>query len=290
MILHDCVEWKRGGAEKNRRRNHIKWRTALPTPPGTTFLHRLADIADAQTMPRYRIELALETKFKEGYAFDPVTEADREAEIAIRAEISAEYPDHAILGEELGQTGGGSCCWVLDPVDGTLPFICGLPVWGTLIGFTVNGRAEMGMMSQPFTGERFWADSDGAWCERAGKRDRLATRDVGTLSQAILHTTSPEHYHGDIKQGFDRLAASVRMTRYGGECYAIAMLAAGRIDLAVEPSLQPYDIVALIPIVEKAGGVVTRLDGERAEEGGPVLVSATPALHFEALRLLNGGT
>ncbi|MFM0287174.1 histidinol-phosphatase [Paraburkholderia megapolitana] len=262
---------------------------ALPALPDISFLHHLADIADAQTLPRYRTGLAVDTKFKEGYTFDPVTEADREAEIAIRAEISARYPDHAILGEELGKTGSGPCCWVLDPVDGTRPFICGIPVWGTLIGFTVNGRAEMGMMSQPFTGERFWADSDGAWCERAGRRERLATRNVGRLSQAILHTTSPEHYRGDIRQGFDRLAASVRMTRYGGECYAIAMLAAGRIDLAVEPSLQPYDIVGLIPIVEKAGGVVTRLDGERAEEGGPVLVSATADLHAEALQLLNGG-
>ena len=255
--------------------------------PDTTFLHRLADIADAQTMPRYRTELAIDTKFKEGYTFDPVTEADREAEIALRAAIEAEFPDHAILGEEFGLSGGGPYRWVLDPVDGTRPFICGLPVWGTLIGLSVNGRAEIGMMSQPFTGERFWADAEGAWYERAGKRQRLATRNVGPLSQAILHTTSPEHYHGNIKQGFDRLVSAVRMIRYGGECYAMAMLAAGRIDLVVEPSLQPYDIVALIPIIEKAGGVVTRLDGERAEEGGPVLVSATPALHFEALHLLN---
>ncbi|SFI50828.1 histidinol-phosphatase [Nitrosomonas sp. Nm34] len=256
--------------------------------PNADFLHRLADIADAETMPRYRTELAVDTKFNEGDTFDPVTEADREAEISIRAAIEAEYPDHAILGEELGQTGNGSFRWVLDPVDGTRPFICGLPVWGTLIGLTVDGRAEMGMMSQPFIGERFWADVEGAWYERAGKRQRLFTRNVGALSEAILHTTSPEDYHGDLKQGFDRLAASVRMTRYGGECYALAMLAAGRIDLAVEPSLQPYDIVALIPIIEKAGGVVTRLDGKRAEEGGSVLVSATPTLHFEALRLLNG--
>ena len=240
-------------------------------------------------MPRFRTDLAVVSKTGESY-FDPVTEADREAEIAIRTVIVAEYPDHAILGEELGQTGSGRYRWVLDPVDGTRPFICGLPVWGTLIGLTVDGRAEQGMMSQPFTGERFWATADGAWCERAGKRERLSTRDVGALSRAILHTTSPEHYHGELKQGFDRLAASVRMTRYGGECYAMAMLAAGRIDLAVEPSLQPYDIVALIPIIERAGGVVTRIDwrtgrggrpGHRVGDGGP---------HADALRLLNNGS
>jgi histidinol phosphatase-like enzyme (inositol monophosphatase family) len=272
-----------------RAPNMHKWSLIMSKKlPNTDFLHRLADIADAETMPRYRTELAVDTKFNEGDTFDPVTEADREAEISIRAAIEAEYPDHAILGEELGQTGNGSFRWVLDPIDGTRPFICGFPVWGTLIGLTVDGRAEMGMMSQPFIGERFWADVEGAWYERAGKRQRLFTRNVGALSEAILHTTSPEDYHGDLKQGFDRLATSVRMTRYGGECYALAMLAAGRIDLAVEPLLQPYDIVALIPIIEKAGGVVSRLDGERAEEGGSVLVSATPTLHYEALRLLNG--
>ena len=258
----------------------------MPKLPGADFLHRLADVADRETLPRFRTALAVASKTGESY-FDPVTEADREAEIAIRAAIEAEYPDHAILGEELGESGSGRYCWVLDPVDGTRPFICGLPVWGTLIGLTVDGRAEMGMMSQPFTGERFWADADGAWYERAGKRERLATRDVGSMSQAILHTTSPEHYHGELKQGFDRLKASVRMTRYGGECYAVAMLAAGRIDLSVEPSLQPYDIVALIPIIERAGGVVTRFDGGRAEEGGAVLASANARLHDKALRLLN---
>ncbi|MBB3952897.1 histidinol phosphatase-like enzyme (inositol monophosphatase family) [Aureimonas jatrophae] len=246
----------------------------------------MADIADAETLPRYRTDLIVDTKPKEGYTFDPVTEADREAEIAIRAAIGDRFPDHAILGEEMGLTGSGRYRWVLDPVDGTRPFICGLPVWGTLIGLTIDGRAELGMMSQPFTRERFWADHDGAWTQRDGVRQRLATRDVGSLDRAILHTTSPDHFGDELATGFKRLSAAVRMTRYGGECYAMAMIAAGRIDLAFEPSLQPYDIVALIPIIERAGGVVTRLDGARAEEGGPVLVAATPALHSAALREL----
>jgi histidinol phosphatase-like enzyme (inositol monophosphatase family) len=261
----------------------------VPSLPDAAFLHHLADIADAETLPRYRTPLAVETKVKPGYSFDPVTEADRQAEIALRHAITAAYPDHAILGEELGETGSGPCRWVLDPVDGTRPFLCGIPVWGTLIGLTVDGRATIGMMSQPFIGERFWADGEAAWCGRSGDRQRLRTRDVGALSGAILHSTSPEHFHGPLAEGFARLGRAVRMTRYGGECYAFAMLAAGHIDLAVEPSLQPYDIVALIPIIERAGGVVTRLDGARAEDGGPVLAAATPALHAAALRLLNGG-
>ena len=142
--------------------------------PDPDFLHRLADTADAETLPRYRQPLDIETKERPGWTFDPVTEADRSAEVALRAAISAIHPDHAILGEEYGETGSGSCRWVLDPVDGTRPFICGIPVWSTLIGFTVEGRARMGMMSQPFTGERFWATPDGAWGERAGKRFVLA--------------------------------------------------------------------------------------------------------------------
>ena len=257
------------------------------TFPDTAFLHRLADLADAETMPRYRTDIAVDTKPKEGYTFDPVTEADREAEAAIRAEISARFPDHAILGEELGPTGSGRFQWVLDPVDGTRSFICGLPVWGTLIGLTIDGRAELEMMSQPFTRERFWADRDGAWTQRDGVRRRLTTRDVGSLERAILHTTSLEHFGEDLANGFERLKAAVRMTRYGGECYAMAMIAAGHIDLAIEPS---YDIVALIPIIERAGGVVTRLDGGRAEEGGAVLVAATAALHAQALRVLVSST
>lgn len=257
--------------------------------PDAAFLHHLADIADAETMPRYRTEQVIDTKVTEGYTFDPVTEADRQAEIALRAAIAQAYPNHAILGEELGQTGTGPYRWVLDPVDGTRPFICGLPVWGTLIGLEHLGRAVLGIMSQPFTGERFWADCEGAFTERRGHRQRLSTRNVGSLSQAVLHTTSPEHYPGALEEKFERLSDAVRMTRYGGECYAMAMLAAGRIDLAFEPSLQPYDIVALIPIIEKAGGVITTLEGGRAEKGGAVLASATIELHEQALAVLNGG-
>src|SRR3954453_15920896 len=174
-----------------------EWRHLMPKLPSADFLHRLADIADRETLPRFRTDLAADSKTGEAY-FDPVTEADREAEIAIRAVIEPEYPAHAILGEELGLTGTPSSRWVLDPVDGTRPFICGLPVWGTLIGLTVDGRAELGMMSQPFTSERFWATAAGTWCERAGQRKPLSTRDVGTLSLAILHTTGPEHYHGEL--------------------------------------------------------------------------------------------
>ncbi|MGA0539680.1 inositol monophosphatase family protein [Neotabrizicola sp. VNH66] len=254
--------------------------------PGADFMHRLADAAELETMSRYRKPIKVDSKDKPGWRFDPVTAADREAERAMRALIAAEYPHHAILGEEFGASGEGPMCWVLDPVDGTRPFLCGIPVWGTIFGMTVEGRSEMGMLAQPFTGERFWATPEGAWGSRGGQQYPLRVREVDTLADAILHTTSPEPFTGDLAASFGRLTEAVRMTRYGGECYAFAMLAAGHIDLCVEIGLQPYDIVPIIPIVERAGGIVTRFDGSRAEGGGNVLVSATPRLHEAALRIL----
>ena len=260
--------------------------------PSTDFLLELARAAATQTLPHFRNRVAVESKFKEGVRFDPVTEADRAAERAMRALITGRYPTHAILGEELGEvmgSGEGSALqWVLDPIDGTKPFICGIPVWGTLVGLKVEGRARMGLMSQPFTGENFWSDGSKAWSQGPVQGlTQLQVRDVGDLANATLHTTSPESFKGPLKNAFARLNDATRFTRYGGECYAYAMLAAGNIDLCVEIGLQPYDIVPMIPIIEAAGGVVTCFDGSRAEGGGNVLASATPRLHEAALRLLN---
>lgn len=257
--------------------------------PNISFFHELADLADAETLPRYRTVLDIDTKFKPGYSFDPVTEADREAERIIRAAIGVAFPSHAILGEEFGESGEGPIKWVLDPVDGTRPFICGLPVWGTLIGLMQDNRAVMGMMSQPFTGERFWADESGAWLERGGEKQAMYTRSDATLADAIMHTTTPETWKGAAGDQFATLTSQVRMTRYGGECYAMAMLAAGRIDICVEPSLQPYDIVALIPIIEQAGGVITTVDGGRAEAGGMIVASANATLHEAVLKVMAKG-
>lgn len=258
--------------------------------PGVAFFHSLADAADRQTLPRFRSqgEINVGTKPKEGFRFDPVTDADREAERAIRELITARYPEHAVMGEEFGTTGSGPIQWILDPVDGTRPFLCGIPVWATLIGLLHNGRATMGMMSQPFTNERFWADGESAWRRGSQGEHRLATRKDIPLAQAILHTTSPEPIGRHPQVHFGELSERVLMTRCGGECYAMAMLAAGQIDICVEYSLQPYDIAALIPIVEQAGGVVTTLAGNRAEAGGHVLACGCPRLHDEVLGVLNG--
>ena len=143
-------------------------------------------------------------------------------------------------------------------------------------------------MSQPFTGERYLADGEASWLERGGERSRLAVRGTRSIEAATLFTTSPRLFSGDLLERFEALEARARLTRFGTDCYAYAMLAAGHVDLVVESGLKPYDIVALIPIIEQAGGIITTLSGERAEQGGDILAAATPELHAAALEVFKG--
>jgi len=249
------------------------------------FMRRLAAAAAAETLPRFRAQGAVSNK--EATGFDPVTEADREAERALREIINREFPDHGILGEEHGTENAGSRhVWVIDPIDGTRAFISGLPVWGTLVGLTVDGDAVAGMMSQPFTGELFYADGNGSYYEGPGGPKALATRTTAELADATLFTTTPSLFKGRMRELYDRLEGAVRLPRYGTDCYAFAMVAAGHADIAVDAGLQAYDIVALIPLIEQAGGVVTTWTGGAAENGGDILASANPVLHEKALRLV----
>lgn len=259
------------------------------TRPDTPFLHKLAEVAEKRTLESYleSHHIDISTKPKEGFRFDPVTNVDRETELLLREVITQYYPEHAILGEEFGQRGQHRFQWVIDPIDGTRPFLCGLPVWGCLIGLLEQGRATMGIMIQPYTGDRFWADGEHAWFSGRFGEKKIQTRQKVEIHQAILHTTSPESVDLYPNNHFAELHNQTLMTRYGGECYAMAMLAAGHIDICVEYSLQPYDIVALIPIIEQAGGVVTTLDGGRAENGGAVVASANAKLHENVLNILN---
>ena len=251
------------------------------------FLRELAAAAAAQTLPRFRQPAEVANKYTVG--FDPVTEADREAERAIRALIERRFPGHGIVGEEFGAANAeAEHVWVIDPIDGTRAFISGLPLWGTLVGLKRAGRAVAGMMSQPFTGEIFMADAQGAFYEGPGGPRRLATRATARLADATLCTTTPALFSGAARAAYDRLESQVRLARYGTDCYAYCMLAAGNVDLVVETGLQPYDITALIPIIERAGGIVTRLDGGAAELAGDIVAAANPALHKAALEVLNG--
>lgn len=251
-----------------------------------SFLLQLAEAAAAQTLPRFRTSYDIDNKYVTG--FDPVTEADRESERAIRALINEKFPGHGILGEEFGSENlDHSHVWVIDPIDGTRAFISGLPTWGTLVGLNINGNAEAGMMSQPFTGELYYSDGEASYYEGPGGARKLSTR-KRALADATLFTTTPAMFKGDNRARYDRLESSVRLARYGTDCYAFALVAAGHVDLVIESGLQPYDIVALIPIIEKAGGVVTAFDGGPAEKGGDVLASGSAEIHAAALDILNG--
>jgi len=255
--------------------------------PSPDFLRRIAAAAAAETLPRFRQNGAVVNKASG--SFDPVTEADRAAEEAIRRLIREHFPDHGIIGEEFGaEKGDSSHLWIIDPIDGTRAFISGLPLWGTLVGLTVEGDAVAGLMSQPFTGELYYADGGGAYYEGPGSPRRLMTRRTTTLADATLCTTTPSLFDGKRRPLYDRVEQAVRLPRYGTDCYGYAMVAAGHVDLVIESGLQSYDIVALIPIIEQAGGVVTTWTGAPAEAGGDIVAAATPELHSRALEFLQG--
>ncbi|WEX10353.1 histidinol-phosphatase [Chelativorans sp. AA-79] len=259
----------------------------MPNSPSPDFMRRIAAAAAAETLPRFRQGGHVVNKHESG--FDPVTEADRSAEQAIRRLVRESFPEHGIVGEEFGtENGDSSHLWVIDPIDGTRAFISGLPLWGTLVGLMVDGDAVAGMMSQPFIGELYYADGGGAFYEGPGGSRRLSTRGTTALGDATLCTTTPALFDGPRRALYDRVEAAVRLPRYGTDCYAYAMVAAGHVDLVIECGLQPYDIVALIPIIEKAGGVVTTWAGVAAEAGGDIVAAATPELHARALEYLQG--
>lgn len=255
--------------------------------PDRAFFNRLADAARAETLPRFRTGLDVVNKEQKA-GFDPVTEGDRAAELAIRALVEAHFPEHGFLGEEHEDVGlDRDLVWVVDPIDGTRAFISGVPVWGTLIGLQEKGRAIMGLMDQPFTGERYFADGQKSWYSGPGGERQLKTRDCASLSDAILFTTSP-HIFGEDLDRYMRVQNSVRLFRYGIDCYAYALLAAGHVDIVVENSLKPYDVGALIPIIEQAGGIMTDWEGGRPEKGGRILAAGSKAVHEEAMALLHG--
>ncbi len=250
------------------------------------FLRRMARAAADETLPRFRAAGDVSNKLQGG--FDPVTEADREAEQALRGLIRSEYPDHGILGEEFGaENTDSNHIWVIDPIDGTRSFISGIPLWGTLVGLTENGDAIAGMMAQPFIGELFYAIAGQAHYEGPGGNRRLLTSGTVSLVDATLCTTTPALFLDGRRQAYDGLERAVRLPRYGTDCYAYAMLAAGHVDLVVEVGLQSYDIVALIPIIEAAGGRITDWNGGPAEAGGEIVAAATAELHDAAMQLLH---
>jgi histidinol phosphatase-like enzyme (inositol monophosphatase family) len=254
----------------------------------------LADVARVETLRHFRTEGGLSADSKETARFDPVTVADRAAEAAMREILAERRPQDGIYGEEYGVTVGSSgFSWVLDPIDGTRGYMSGTPTWGVLIALAHNTGADLGapvlgIIDQPYIGERFLGGFGQAETTGPMGLRPLRTRAARPLSDAILYTTFPEVGTPAEGAAFARLAAQAKLTRYGTDCYAYALIAAGQIDLVVEAGLQPYDVQAPIAVIEAAGGIVTDWQGGPAHLGGQVLAAANAQIHAAALAVLNG--
>ena len=251
------------------------------------FAARAAVEAGAATLPFFRSETVIENKL-EGSGFDPVTEADKAAELVLRERIRSEFPSHGICGEEFGIEEGNGLTWVIDPIDGTRAFMSGMLHWGLLLGLFDGERPIVGVMYQPYTEELWCGDGRIAEFRRGGSSRQLQTRGCQDISDAVLTTTSPNYFKGAERESFGRLESQVKLSKYGGDCYIYGMLAMGYVDLATDGTLNPYDIQGLIPIIEGAGGVITTYQGGNASLGGTVLASGNAELHQRALEVLNG--
>jgi myo-inositol-1(or 4)-monophosphatase len=254
------------------------------------FAHRLADASGAAIRPFFRKILPVTDKSSGGSRFDPVTEADQAAERVIRDLIAAEYPEDGILGEEFGDVAGASPYrWVIDPIDGTRAFITGQPFWGTLIALEENGKPVLGVLDQPVLNERFVGVPGRTELRTPEGTTHLQTRPCAQLSNAVLSTTHPWDYFDETEgPAFVRLAQHVQMSRFGGDCYAYGLLAAGFIDVVVEAQLKAWDVAALIPIITGAGGIITDWQGKPVESGGRVIAAGDKRVHEEAVRILSG--
>ncbi|MEE9319826.1 MAG: histidinol-phosphatase [Granulosicoccus sp.] len=258
--------------------------------------HLALDAAAPITTAGFRQPLIVENKLA-GMAvaenstatrFDPVTAADRDAEHAIRDCLQKQAPGVGFMGEETGtQLGESGLMWVVDPIDGTRAYISGMPLWGTLIALFDGQEVVFGMLDQPVMGERFVGQATGTSVRSHDAVLQLRTRDTAQISDAILYCTTTEMFiEASQRAAFDRVSAQVAMTRFGGDCYAYAMLAAGHIDIVIECDLKPYDIQALIPVVRGAGGMLTNWHGGSAAAGGCVVACSSSVLHGQVLALL----
>lgn len=248
--------------------------------------HDLADAARTSILPHFRsMNLVAENKLTDG--FDPVTVADKAAEQAMRDILGEKRPNDAVFGEEFGAKPGTSGLnWVLDPIDGTRGFVSGTPTWGVLIAVGDETGPQIGLIDQPYIGERFLGTPKGATLSGPQGAGAIQTRGARPLAKATVFTTFPEVGTSQDRAGFDAVSARAQLTRYGMDCYAYALLAAGQIDLVIEAGLNAYDIQGPIGLIHGAGGVVTDWQGGPAHNGGRALAAANPEIHAEALAIL----
>ncbi|MBA3675784.1 MAG: histidinol-phosphatase [Sphingosinicella sp.] len=250
------------------------------------FAEEVADAGRAAALRWSESEWDVMNKRDEG-PFDPVTRADRESELAMRALIEERWKDHGIEGEEFGRkAGAGPYCWSLDPIDGTRSFISGLPTWTILVALLEEGRPLVGVIDAPRLGERYIGHGANGLLITSSSRSRLATSRCRSLSEARLSTTDPYLFSAQEREGFDRIRRSARLTRYGLDGYAYAKVASGGLDLVVESGLAPHDLNALVPVVTAAGGAVSNWRGEADLSKGNIIAAASAELLDEAVALL----
>lgn len=245
-----------------------------------SFAAELADLVRPVVLSYFRTPLDVISKPDSS----PVTIADRTVELRLRERIAERFPEHGVIGEEIGRRPGGAFTWIIDPIDGTKSFITGFPLFGTLIALTYEEQPFCGLIDIPFIAER-WEGRPGRTLFNGGLARTSACE---SIAHARFYTTSPDMFTGHEAEAFERVSRAARVRRFGGDCYIYGLLASGHCDVVLETGLQPHDYMALIPVVQGAGGCITDWTGRpltlRSE--GRVLAAATPRLHAEALALI----
>ncbi|HMN79659.1 MAG TPA: inositol monophosphatase family protein [Burkholderiaceae bacterium] len=258
---------------------------ALPpadSHPRAAFIAHLGDLARPIARRYFRVPLGVERKADES----PVTRADRDIETALRTEIRNSFPADGLFGEEHGTDNlQAPRVWVVDPIDGTKSFISGMPIFGTLVAVVENGVPVVGMIDMPALNER-WIGASGHATTFGSVA--CATRKGVPLAAATLYATSPDLFGGEDRRRFEAVSTRVAMRRFGGDCYAYALLASGFVDAVIETGLAPYDYLAMVPIIEGAGGRISDWSGQALglQSAGDVVAAGSPELHAELVSLL----
>ena len=248
--------------------------------------HAMADAARAHSLRHFRAH-GLVAHTKNARTFDPVTQADRDAEAAMRAVLARLRPLDAILAEEdADKPGTSGLTWVLDPIDGTRAFLAGAPTWGTLIAVQNDQGPLFGLIDHPYTDERLEGGPGIARVSGARGILPLGCRPTTALAHATIVTTFPEVGSDEERRAFGAVARQCRFARYGLDCYGYALLALGHVDLVIEAGLNAYDVAAPVAVVEAAGGRITTWQGGPAHGGGQIVAAATAPLHAAALEIL----
>lgn len=244
------------------------------------FSHHLAEISGNVIRQYFRARISVESKND----LSPVTIADKKSEELMREEILKHFPDHGIIGEEFGNHNtDAEYVWVLDPIDGTKSFICGAFSFGTLIGLLKNGQPLLGVINQPILNEFMIGDNS----KTTLNGESVYVRNCNKIEDAVLITC--DHFNiGKFQnqQKFDVLAKRVKLYRHWGDCYGYLLLAAGFVDIVIDPIMSVWDSMAIIPIIRGAGGIITDYHGNDAVKGNSI-VAASSSIHDEVIKALN---